>query len=122
MLSILAYITDLFFQAKVGQSAQSAGVDLKIVSSLYKFLPELASKPSLILLDLNADGISASSLIAQIRARDPGVRIVAYGSHVQSELLERARQAGADEILSRSQLSKDLLALLTRLSDQQGST
>ena len=116
-MSILAFITDLFFQAKVGHSAQSAGVDLKIVSSLYKFLPELSSKPSLILLDLNADGISASSLIAQIRARDAQVPIIAYGSHVQNDLLERARQAGADEVLFRSQLSKDLPALLSRFTE-----
>lgn len=118
-MSVLAFITDLFFQAKVGQTAQSVGVSFKIVSSLYKFLPELAAKPSLILLDLNAEGISASSLIAQIRARDPNIPIVAYGSHVQSDLLKRARQAGASEVILRSQLSRDLPVLLTRLTDHE---
>ena len=118
-MSVLAYITDLFFQAKVGQTAQSVGVKVKIVSSLYHFLPQLKEKPSLVLIDLNADGISPSTLIAQIKEKNPELPVVAYGAHVQTELLERARKSGADSVLPRSKLSSDLPKILTRYAKKR---
>ena len=66
---IVAYITDLFAQAKISRTAREAGVEIKVVSSLYKFLPEVESDPSAILVDLDAQGISPTSLIVQVKQR-----------------------------------------------------
>ncbi|MGH9341758.1 MAG: response regulator [Acidobacteriota bacterium] len=113
-MAILAYITDLFFQAKVGETAHQVGADLKIVTSLYKFLPELNNFPSMVLIDLNAEGISPSALISQIKEQSPDLPVVVYASHVQDELMQRAIQAGANEVLPKSKLSRDLPKLLSR--------
>ena len=111
-MTILAYITDLFFEAKISQTAQGVGARLKVVSSIYKFLPELEQDPSLVLIDLNAEGISPTSLIAQVRAKQPELPIIAYAPHVESDLMEKARTAGADKVLPRSQFSKNLAKIL----------
>lgn len=117
-MAILAYITDLFFQAKVGETARQVGADLNIVTSLYKFIPELSKKPSLVLIDLNAEGISGSTLISQVKERYPDVAVVAYGSHVQAGLMEQALRAGADEVLPRSKFSRQLAGLLKRYAGE----
>jgi hypothetical protein len=41
-----------------------------------------------------------------------GVRVVAYGSHVDKALLARAEAAGCSEVLPRSQFFKDPAGLL----------
>lgn len=113
---MVAYITDLFFQAKVSQAASGAGVRLRIVSSLYKFFPELEQNPSLVIVDLNAEGISPTTLIVQVKQRKPQLPLLAYASHTQTELFERARKAGADRVLPRSQFSRQLAEILTELA------
>lgn len=111
-MAVLAYITDLFFQAKVGQTAKAAGIDLKIVTSLYHFLPRLEENPEIVLIDLNANGINPRSLIVQIKENHPDIPVIAYAAHVEKGLLEQARQAGADQVLSRAKLTKDLAQIL----------
>lgn len=117
-MSVLAYITDLFFQAQISQTAQSAGVQVKVVSTLYHFLPALKEQPSMVLIDLNARGIRSSTLIAQIKEKDPKLPIVAYGTDNQKELFEQARKAGADSVLLGSTLSEDLADILTRYGEK----
>jgi DNA-binding NarL/FixJ family response regulator len=113
-MSVLAYITDLAFQAKVSQSAHKADVEVQIVSSLYHFLPGLGKQTSMVLIDLNAQGINPSMLIAQVKTKSPDLTVVAYASHLDEELLKQARKAGADTVLEGSELSKDLPQILTQ--------
>ena len=112
-MTVLAYITDLFFEAKVSQTAQAVGAKLKVVASIYKFLPELADKPSLVLIDLNAEGISPTSLIAQIRHKQPDLPIIGYARHGQTDLMERSEAAGATQVLTRSAFSDNLEKILS---------
>ena len=113
-MSILAYITDLFFQAQVSQVAQAAAVEVKVVSSLYHFLPGLEEQPSMVMIDLEAKGISPSTLIAQIKEKNPDLPVIAYGSPEQKELFEQAKKAGADSVLPSEQVSEELEDILTR--------
>ena len=118
-MGILAYITDLFFQSKVGKTAQSLGLEVKIVSSLYRFLSELESKPSMVLIDLDADGISPSTLIAQVKEKNPKLPIVVFGAQKQTGQLEQARKSGADQVLLRSKLSKDMGKILSQYAPEE---
>ena len=113
-MGVLAFITDLFFQAKVAETAKQVGVPIKIVTSLYKFIPELEEKPSLVVIDLAARGIDSQALISQVKSSIPDLPVVAYAAHVDAELLERAAAAGADEAMSRSEFSKKLPELLSK--------
>ena len=102
---IVAYITDLFAQAEISRTAREAGVELKVVSSIYKFLPEVESSPAAILVDLDAQGISPTSLIVQVKQRNPGLPVIAFGRSPGQALLEGARTAGADHVLQESENS-----------------
>ena len=48
-----------------------------------------------------------ADLVAVIRSTAPAARIVAYGPHVDTALLERARVDGADVVVPRSQFFRD---------------
>jgi DNA-binding NarL/FixJ family response regulator len=54
-----------------------------------------------------------ADLVAAIRAQVPRGRIVAFGPHVDDQLLERARRDGADTVLPRSQFFRDPEAALS---------
>jgi DNA-binding NarL/FixJ family response regulator len=112
-MGVLAFITDLFFQAKVAETAKQVGVPIKIVTSLYKFIPELKEGPSLVVIDLAAQGIDSQALISQVKNSAPDLPVVAYAAHVDTELIERAAAAGADQAMSRSKFSKQLPELLS---------
>ncbi len=115
MKTILAYITDLFFESQMSQTAQKVGARLKVVTSIYKFLPEIAEHPSLVVIDLNAEGISPSSLIAQVKQRNPGLPLVVYGDDDQEDLIGQAKKAGADWVLPRSKFAEHLAEVLAEL-------
>ena len=118
-MTMLAFITDLFLQADVGNCVVEAGGRLKAVTSLYKFLPELEQKPDLVLLDFGAEGISAVSLISQLTNREGRPPVVLCAAEDQ---LEEARHTGADYVINKTQVQDELRALLDRLADPKGKS
>ena len=109
---VVAYITDLFFQAKVGETAKQTGVELSIVNSVYKLFPLLNKNPSLVIIDLKAEGISGPALISQIKGSNAGTPVVAFAPHVEKTLFQHAEQAGADKVMPRSVFSESLPEIL----------
>lgn len=70
-------------------------------------------------LDADADVVAvdlsrpdAIEAIRRLRTMGSTARIVAYGSHVDVDQLASARDAGADEVLARSQFFADVEASL----------
>lgn len=117
-MKILAFITDLFFQAKVAETAKQVGASLETVTSLYKFIPALQKTPDLILIDLEAEGISGPALISQIKEANSSIPVIAYVSHVKDDLREQAEKSGADKVLPRSKFSETLPDLLSGLAEE----
>ena len=120
-MSVLAYITDLSFQAKVSQAAHATGVEVQVVSSLYHFLPGLQKKASMVLIDLNAQGINPNMLIAQVKTKSPDLMVIAYASKPKEGLLKQARKAGADTVLEGAELSKNLAGILTQYGEKKST-
>ena len=54
----------------------------------------------------------AAAQVAAVRASAPDARIVAFGPHVDTELLARATRDGADAVLPRSRFFQDPAAAL----------
>ena len=61
-----------------------------------------------VVIDLARD----AALVAAVRGAAPGARIVAFGPHVDTELLEQAARDGADTVLPRSKFFQDPAAAL----------
>lgn len=121
-MSVLAYITDLSFQAQVSQAAHETDVEVQIVSSLYHFLPSLEKQASMVLIDLNAQGINPNMLIAQVKTKSPDLTVIAYASQLKEGLLKQARKAGADTVLEGEELAKDLPKILTRYGEKKSTS
>ncbi len=109
---VIALINDLIFETKLRSSAKSLGVAVEVVKSTSALLSSIQkSKPSLVIIDLN-NAPEADAAIKSVLNRAPTSHVVAYVSHVDEELAESARRAGAHEVMPRSQFNQQLPQLL----------
>lgn len=120
MPDAIALIDDIFFLAKVRETAKLAGVSLETVSSGDQLAASATANPTaLLLIDLNArqgalEAIERLGGASAKEARGPGNprRMIAFLSHVQTDLAERARMAGCEQVMPRSQFAQNLAAIL----------
>ena len=97
----LAYVDDLIFQAKLAETSRQVCVEIKVVTTGEALAEEVrAERPALAIVDLNARREPVEAL-EKLRAAGGPIRVVAFLSHVQTELAERARAAGCAEVLPR---------------------
>jgi DNA-binding NarL/FixJ family response regulator len=116
MGTVLALVDDIFFQARISATAKQVGVELKMFGATETLVAAAANAGvgcELIVIDLNAraDAIGA---LNQLRDAGNQTPVVAFLSHVQTELAERARAAGCTEVMPRSKFTQDLAAILGR--------
>jgi len=110
---VLALVDDLFFRAKIVETARLVGVELTCFATPQDLVDEARAKPpALVVMDLNA----SNDPLPAIEQLAPGnsTPLIAFLSHVQKDLAERARQAGCTNVMPRSQFSKELPAILAR--------
>jgi CheY-like chemotaxis protein len=111
---VLALVDDLFFQAKMTETARRMGVALQTVASGDALVAAAAGQAHrLVLVDLNARQ-GALEAVERLRAAGNAQPIVGFLSHVQTELAEKARAAGCQEVLPRSKFTADLAEILGR--------
>lgn len=123
MVNVVALVDDLFFQARMAETARQVGVELKMVTTGEALLAEVKgneagqNSPGLVIVDLNA---RQGALEALERLREAGNQrpVVAFLSHVQVELAERARAAGCQQVLPRSKFTQNLAAILSQAKPQ----
>jgi DNA-binding NarL/FixJ family response regulator len=114
MARVLALVDDLFFQAKISETAKHVEVDLRVSATPEALLDEIArGKPNLIVVDLNARSSPVESLV-RIQSSAENVPVIAFLSHVQTELAQQARAAGCRTVMPRSQFTRDLATILAR--------
>ena len=70
------------------------------------------SRVSLLIVDLNSAGDDAVDAVRAAVSHPSRPRVVAFVSHVDVDLADRARSAGADEVMPRSRFSQTLPQLL----------
>src|SRR5437899_7709798 len=91
--TILAVVNDLFFQVKLTDAAKRAGLALEFVKDSNDVLERARSKPSLIIFDLNFEGVEPLTLIGKLKAEadTKGISLIGYLSHMQGELKLQAQ-------------------------------
>ena len=105
---------DLFFGSRITGAAQQLGLQIDLSSSVPQTLETIRSGGyRAVLVDLSLPGLSVAELMAGL-PEEHRPRVVAFGSHVHTALLEQAQSAGCDEVLSRGQLSARLPEILRR--------
>lgn len=118
---IFAFVNDLFFVAKMQETARKLNVKLEFVKSDDEIFDKLQQngngedKPSLIIFDLNNVAVKPLTTIPRLRSKlKKGTTIIGFLSHVQGELKVKAQEAGCDTVLPRSAFSSNLAQLLRR--------
>ncbi|HLG59925.1 MAG TPA: hypothetical protein VI485_31590 [Vicinamibacterales bacterium] len=113
---IVCAVDDLIFSIKISTAAKQLGVAIYFERARDNVLETVREKrPSLVIFDLNSTRLAPMVAIAAIKA-DPAlqqVRTLGYVSHVDSDTIEAARQAGVDQVLARSAFSDRLGEILT---------
>jgi len=111
---VLALVDDLLFQAKLLETARQVGVELKTVTTGDALIVQAQhSAPALLIVDLNARR-GAIEALERLRAAGNQRPVIAFLSHVQVELAERARAAGCQQVLPRSKFTRNLAAILAQ--------
>jgi DNA-binding NarL/FixJ family response regulator len=113
---IVCVVDDLIFSIKISTAAKQLGVAIYFERARDSVLETVREKqPSLVIFDLNSTRLAPMVAIAAIKA-DPAlqqVQTLGYVSHVDSDTIEAARQAGVDRVLARSAFSDRLGEILT---------
>jgi CheY-like chemotaxis protein len=122
MADAIALIDDLFFLAKVHETAKHTGVTLETAATGEQLLKAAAASPAaLVLVDLNARQGALDAVERLCASNGPARpasgqgnprRVIAFLSHVQTDLAERARAAGCTDVMPRSKFTQDLAEIL----------
>ena len=110
---VVALVEDIFFLAKIKETAKQVGVALETAGTPAA-LEEAARTggTSLLIVDLNARG--SIEAIEMLHAAGNTLPMIAFFSHVQADLAERARVAGCEQVMPRSKFTRELAEILTR--------
>ncbi|MGA2896243.1 MAG: response regulator [Acidobacteriaceae bacterium] len=122
---IFFFIEDLFFNAKITETARKLGVKVAFIKNDPDVLAgitdgEEADRPGLIVFDLNNANAKPLTLIPKLKAKlKKSTSIVGFLSHLQNELRLKAIEAGCDTVMPRSAFSQNLPNLLRRYGLQE---
>jgi CheY-like chemotaxis protein len=121
---ILYFASDLIWATKIKGVADALGIPCRPVRTVDMLDARLAdSQPKALLVDLTTPDV-ALAMITRLRG-SPGaqatpmsrpIRIIAFGPHVERDLFQQARDAGADEVLARGMLDRHMDEILTNLA------
>lgn len=114
MARVLAFVPDLLFGSNVLGALQAAGHEATLVSALSEVEPAGAD---VLVVDLTADAPARIELAGSVRR--PGLRTLAFYSHVEADVRVLAEQAGFDQVIPRSRMAREGGALVTRLAARE---
>jgi CheY-like chemotaxis protein len=120
---IYAFVDDLFFLAKIQETARKLNVKVEFVKTDKDVFERMGQngndKPSLIIVDLNNLNAKPLTMIPKLKSKlKKETNIIGFVSHVQGELKMKAMEAGCDMVVPRSAFSQNLPQLLRRHSVQ----
>lgn len=117
---IFCFIDDLFFQAKIQETARKLGVKVEFVKNDKEVVARLidapeAERPALVVFDLNNLNAKPMTLIPKFKAKfKKATSIVGFLNHLQGDLKAKAVEVGCDTVMPRSAFSQSLPNLLRR--------
>jgi CheY-like chemotaxis protein len=117
---IYFFIDDLFFTAKIQETARKLGVKVAFVKNEKEQIAALTAgenedHPGLIVFDLNNANAKPMTLIPKLKAKlKKTTSIIGFLSHLQGDLKAKAVEAGCDTVMPRAAFSQNLPNLLRR--------
>jgi hypothetical protein len=122
---IFCFIEDLFFLAKIQETARKLGVKVEFAKGDKDVVTRIleapnGERPALLVFDLNNLNAKPMTLIPKFKAKfKKAVSIIGFLSHVQGDLKLKGVEAGCDVVMPRSAFSQSLPNLLRRYGAEE---
>jgi len=118
---IFCFIEDLFFLAKIQETARKLSVKVEFIKGENKDAvarildAQENERPALLVFDLNNLNAKPMALIPKFKGKfKKAVSIIGFLNHLQGDLKMKAIEAGCDTVMPRSAFSQSLPILLRR--------
>jgi DNA-binding NtrC family response regulator len=123
-IHILALEKDLFFSVKMRDTLRHYDMEVKTVRNLSAFEGSMKTKDEeeLVLVIVNISTIGVDWETAILKARTAGLKVLAFGSHMDLEARSKALKAGAQRVVANSKFTSDMPALVQRMLDEPDDT
>lgn len=108
MKRVVAFIPNLLDRSRVEAAIPVSGVSIEFVGDASMLASAEAMSAELVIVDLNRPGVL--SVLSSLQKP----HTIGFGSHVDPDLLQAARDAGCDEVLTRSVMFRRLTSILAR--------
>jgi DNA-binding NarL/FixJ family response regulator len=118
-MTTIAFLTnDLLFQSRVASIAKAENVALLADRTAERLTAKISPEAEvrLIIVDLTLDINDLTNCLAAFKEKFPKAFSVAYGPHVHEGKLQRAVEAGFDQVMTRGQFDREMHSLLSSAS------
>ena len=117
---LLALEKDLFFSVKMRDTLRHHDIEVKTVRNLPAFEERLTAKDeeelALVIVNTATTGVDWETAIR--KARTAGLKVLAFGSHMDLEARSKALEAGAQRVVANSKFTSDMPGLVKRMLDE----
>ena len=117
---VLALEKDLFFSVKMRDTLRHHDIEVKTVRNLPAFEERLTAKDegilALVIVNTATTGVDWETAIR--KARTAGLKVLAFGSHMDLEARSKALEAGAQRVVANSKFTSDMPGLVKRMLDE----
>jgi DNA-binding response OmpR family regulator len=121
---ILALEKDLFFAVKMRDTLRHYDIEVKTVRNLPAFEETLGAKDdqeyALAIVNTATVGVDWETAIR--KARNAGLKVLAFGSHMDLEARSKALEAGAQRVVANSKFTSDMPGLVQRMLSESSSS
>ena len=115
MADAVAIVTDLIFSTKIVSTARELGIEVQTAVTPEALMEALADGGvQLVMVDMSLPRNIAVPSLQQAAAHGTAPATLAFYSHMQAELIESAKAAGATVTMPRSKFSAELPEILKR--------
>jgi len=111
---IIAFMPDLIMRSKLEVATNHYQVDTLFVSDTEAFRAGLGKNVHTILIDLDADEALALEMVNLGENSD--ARVIGFCSHVLTDLMEKARNLGADMVYTNSTITAAIPGLVSEIA------
>jgi CheY-like chemotaxis protein len=116
MSQVVAVVKDLFFVARIRETARGAGVPLAFARSAAELEAALAGPVALVLMDLTMSDWDYGAFFATIDRLTPRPRVLAYTTHVLAGAT-KPWHGRCDRVVTKETLTEELGQILRSARD-----
>lgn len=113
MATVVLFTTDPLLQESARRLSPPHSAGLRIVADRAQLHAQLTPAPKRVLFDLNVcQSSDVLECVREIKGLAVGAQLIVFLDHLVGDLPVRAKLAGADRVVPRAQLERELASLL----------